>query len=132
MLMLIPNVIFGNDRIPWINNISTGIVIAKKYKLPVIVFVYSETCRYCIQSIKNFEKAELKDVLSSGKIVPISIKKGSKQLLDYSLSVNTYPTYFLLSSNGEMVVAPLNGYVEPIELASYLKKFIEWNKKVQR
>lgn len=132
MLVLIPNVLFGDNKIPWVTHIDTGISIAKKYKLPVVVFVYSETCKYCQQSIKNFNQKELKSVLSSGDIVPIAIKKGSRQLSEYSLSMSTYPTYFLLSSSGEMVAAPLNGYVRPGELASYLKKFIEWGKKVQR
>ena len=126
------NALFGSDKIPWISNMDVGTSIAKKYKLPMLVFVYSKTCKYCIQSIKNFKNPDLKSVLSSGEIVPIYLQKDSPQLSNYSLSARTYPTYFLLSSNGEMVAAPLNGYVKPGELAAYLRKFIKWSKKVQQ
>jgi len=118
----------ANQKVHWINNIDTGIKIAQKRNIPILLFIYSNDCRYCLRSAKNFSVGELNKVLSSGQIVPISVSKGSSELFKYSFFTNIYPTYYLLTGDGKQVTSPLRGYVQPDDLAIYLKKFIQWYK----
>ena len=134
VILLVFNITLLNasNGIPWVRSIDNGIIIATKHKLPILVFVYSETCKYCIQSVKDFQSTDLNKMLSSKKIVPIAIKKGSKQLSKYNLFVRIFPTYFLLSSDGRMVAPPLRGYVNPNEFAAYLDRFVAWSKRNEK
>lgn len=116
----------------WFTNAQVAMNTAKKFKVPIIVFVYETGCPYCEKSISGFKYPPLRDVLSSHEILPVAVNgKDSKNLRLLGISTKVYPSYFLLSERGRLIANPLRGFVEAPELARYLKEITIEYKKVR-
>ena len=109
----------------WFTNINESINVAKQHHVPIVVFVYRDGCQYCEKSIHGFSTKKLKNTLSNYSILPLAINSREFKKMDrLKLQANLYPSYFLLSENGEIVSKSINGYIEPDKLNEILERFI--------
>lgn len=65
--------IFASDV--WFQHAPVALKYAKKYEVPILVFVYKNGCSYCEKSISNFEYPPLKQVLTNHSILPIAVNE---------------------------------------------------------
>ena len=120
-----------NADIVWHKEIKDSVVQAKANGTPVLVFVYEKTCKYCLLSSKAFlNNKALKSAIDKKNIATVAVEKSNPVLSLYGLATNVYPSYFILSGDGELIAKPLRGYVKPGPLSKYLKNVTKWYKSV--
>ena len=116
----------------WYSNVELGLKTARSYRVPIVVFVYKDGCKYCRKSIEGFRYPPLKETLTNHSIFPLAIKASDVQTLNrLELYTETYPSYFILSEYGKLVTQPVKGFVEPDELNDYLKRMIIQYKEIK-
>jgi len=116
------------SNVNWLSNMDVAIEKATETQTPILVFVYSDTCHYCSQSIEVFKDERIKNILSrKDKLTIVAVNKNNKKdIAKYQLNTQLYPTYFILSSSGERISEPFKGFMDAEILNEMLVSLLSW------
>ena len=113
----------------WFTNEKKAGEYAYENKIPIIIVKYSDHCPWCQRVLTSFKNGKLKNVLNSGKIVFLGIKSTDPRITKYNLTSNKIPAFFFVDPNGRKIAQPIDGYLDPIELDDFFKKYYTWYEK---
>jgi len=90
---------------------------SKKSCKPIMLVVYSSQCQACASLYKKIDASNLiKNVLEDYELSKISVNEALEK---HDTSISRTPTIFLLSSNKEELLKPVEGV--PMEILDFLE-----------
>ena len=119
------------SEVHWFSNVDNAIIQAKKEKTPILVFVYSDTCHYCRDSIIILKSDEVSNLLAQQNMITVVAinQRDRKTLFKYHLVAKAFPSYFILSEDGTQIAEPINGFIDANYLRSMIISLTGWYKK---
>ncbi|MCE9605436.1 MAG: DUF255 domain-containing protein [Planctomycetia bacterium] len=107
--------------VAWQTNVEEACRLARQNNLPVLVFVTSAQCPYCVKmKDQTFRTATVVQELGA-KFVPLRVERGSSPALERQLGVKSYPTTVVLRSD-KVEVARMAGFIPAPQFLGNLKK----------
>lgn len=127
IFIFLPMLVFGGN-LNWMNSTELSLKYSKIENKPVLLFVYSESCKYCSMFV-NRSKQSKKLSTALNRFVLVGVKKGAFEINGVGFETEVTPSFYLYGSNGVLLTAPIHGYVEIYEFANYLNNIADLHLK---
>jgi len=123
----------GSPKGGWYMDLEPAMADARHHNVPVMLVVYSPKCPVCRKFMEQMANpGYMKAVLDN--VVPLRMTQ-SEAYASYgtALLVESVPTIFLLTPEGELLVEPLKGAPnDPKEFVGFLKKVKSGYRELRR
>ena len=121
MLIFAVGIAQAGEGIVWHTDLAKGAEIAAEKDLPMLVFLTSSHCSYCVK----MKKQTLADGNVAAEInkrfVAVYVDRGSNPEFERRIGVRAYPTTVLLRAD-QVELARVTGYVSPQQLTASLDR----------
>lgn len=103
-------------------NLDAAIIEAGKQSKPIFIYGHTNWCGYCTKMSKTtFMEKEVNDFMNENYInLSYDLEKGEGMSIASKFGINTYPSYVILDSKGE-IFDQSGGYMNS-------EKFLKWVK----
>ncbi len=110
----------SEPQIYWVQSPQMATALARKFNLPILVYVTSDSCYHCRKMEQEaWSNPQIVSMVEAG-FIPLTLNAKRDAETVAALRIRAFPTTLLFTANAQFITGA-TGYLPPNELAALLR-----------